>query len=322
MTAQSTSVGLQGIRSTVENAWGAADLPAHDLLAVLEFTERIVAASDPTGVPQMLAGLAELVGADAATLTRIDLRTGHEVAALWPQSRVNPDVLAGYAAVSGTHPLRPLLARQARLGGQRPAPVRISDVMSHRQWRGTALYAASHTGIDDQMCALIGARGTTVQAVGLSRHHGLFTDRQAALLSAGRAHLGAAVRRMGQQVLPLLEVAPHLRWVTAPVAIPSLAPVRDGELARESRLGTARPAAGLVTHATARQRQILAFAAEGLTDAQIGRKLGLSSATVSKHLSRAYTRLGVPNRAAAVRLLLGGAGSARGPLAHHVSTTS
>ena len=253
----------------------------------------------------MLAGLAELVGADAATLTRIDLRTGHEVAVMWPESRVNPDVLAGYAAVSGTHPVRPLLARQARLGGQRPSPVRISDVMSHRQWRGTALYSVSHTGIDDQMCGLIGARGTRCKhwVVPSSR---LFTDRQAALLSAGREHLMAAVRRMGQQVLPLLEVAPHLRWVTAPVAIPSLAPVRDGELARESRLGTARPAAGLVTHATARQRQILAFAAKGLTDAQIGRKLGLSSATVSKYLSRAYTRLGVPNRAAAVRLLVGG----------------
>jgi DNA-binding NarL/FixJ family response regulator len=62
-----------------------------------------------------------------------------------------------------------------------------------------------------------------------------------------------------------------------------------------------------LAHTTARQRQILSFAGDGLTDAQIGRKLGLSSATVSKHLSRAYARLGVPNRAAAVRLLLGDA---------------
>ena len=56
--------------ATNENTWGAADLRIQDLLAVLEFTERIVSVSDPTGVPQMLAGLAGLVGADAATLTR------------------------------------------------------------------------------------------------------------------------------------------------------------------------------------------------------------------------------------------------------------
>ena len=89
----------------------------------------------------MLAGLAERVGADAATLTRVDLHSGHEVAVIWPESRVNPEVLVGYEAVSGTHPVRPLLAQQARLTGQRPAPVRISDVMGHRQWRGTALHS-------------------------------------------------------------------------------------------------------------------------------------------------------------------------------------
>ena len=123
----------------------------------------------------------------------------------------------------------------------------------------------SHTGIDDQMCALIGARGAAIQALVLSRHHGLFTDRQAALLNAGREHLMAAVGRMGQQMRPLLEVAPHLRWVTAAVAIPAVAPNGARELARGSLVGTAttRPAAGRSTHATARQRQILALAAGG-----------------------------------------------------------
>ena len=53
----------------------------------------------------------------------------------------------------------------------------------------------------------------------------------------------------------------------------------------------------------ARQEQILTLVAAGLTDAQIGRRLGLTAATVSKHLTRTYARLGVPNRAAAVGLV-------------------
>jgi len=290
-----------------EDSWGASDLQSADLRAVLDFTERIVTVNEPTAVPQMLAGLAALVGADAATLTRVDLRTGQEMAVLWPESRVDPDVLAGYAAVSDTHPVRPLLGQQARAAVRRPAPIRISDVVSHRQWRGSALYSASHSGIDDQMCALLGARGSEIQALVLSRHHGLFTDRQAAMFAAGREHLMAAIRRMGQQMRPILQVAPHLRWVTAPVSIPHSGVARDGEPALGRLVRPTTPPTDRVIHATARQRQILSFAGEGLTDAQIGRKLGLSSATVSKHLSRAYTRLGVPNRAAAVRMLLGDA---------------
>ena len=49
-----------------------------------------------------------------------------------------------------------------------------------------------------------------------------------------------------------------------------------------------------------REQQVLRLVAEGLTDAQVARRLGLSPRTVSKHLERTYARLGVPNRAAAV----------------------
>ena len=50
---------------------------------------------------------------------------------------------------------------------------------------------------------------------------------------------------------------------------------------------------------TARQRQILALAAEGLTDTQIGERLGIAAATVNKHLESVYDRLEVHNRTAA-----------------------
>jgi DNA-binding NarL/FixJ family response regulator len=50
---------------------------------------------------------------------------------------------------------------------------------------------------------------------------------------------------------------------------------------------------------TARQREILALAADGLTDTQIGARLGIAAATVNKHLESVYDRLEVHNRTAA-----------------------
>jgi DNA-binding NarL/FixJ family response regulator len=57
-----------------------------------------------------------------------------------------------------------------------------------------------------------------------------------------------------------------------------------------------------VERLTARQREILALVAEGLTDAQIGERLGIAAATVKKHLEAVYERLDVHNRTAAAAL--------------------
>jgi DNA-binding NarL/FixJ family response regulator len=45
---------------------------------------------------------------------------------------------------------------------------------------------------------------------------------------------------------------------------------------------------------------VLAAASRGLANSQIGRELFISEATVKTHLLRAYTKLGVPSRTAAV----------------------
>lgn len=54
---------------------------------------------------------------------------------------------------------------------------------------------------------------------------------------------------------------------------------------------------------TPREREILALVAEGKTNAQIAAALWISPATVGKHLENAYTKLGVANRTAAVRMI-------------------
>jgi DNA-binding NarL/FixJ family response regulator len=55
---------------------------------------------------------------------------------------------------------------------------------------------------------------------------------------------------------------------------------------------------------TERESQVLVLASEGLTNAEIGKALYVGSETVKSHLSRAYAKLGVHNRAGAVRFVL------------------
>ncbi|MPZ63507.1 MAG: hypothetical protein GEU93_19930 [Propionibacteriales bacterium] len=50
---------------------------------------------------------------------------------------------------------------------------------------------------------------------------------------------------------------------------------------------------------TPRESAVLDLLTEGLTDRQIGRRLGISPRTVDTHLGRAYTKLGVHGRVAA-----------------------
>ena len=54
---------------------------------------------------------------------------------------------------------------------------------------------------------------------------------------------------------------------------------------------------------TPREVEILGLVAEGLTNAEIARRLWVAQSTVAKHLEQAYRKLGVPNRTAAVARL-------------------
>ncbi|MCZ2858003.1 response regulator [Blastococcus sp. VKM Ac-2987] len=69
---------------------------------------------------------------------------------------------------------------------------------------------------------------------------------------------------------------------------------------------------------TARELEVLAGVAQGLTNAEIGRQLFIGEATVKTHLLRVFAKLGVDDRTRAVlvaveRGLLPGPGGAAGP---------
>ncbi len=54
---------------------------------------------------------------------------------------------------------------------------------------------------------------------------------------------------------------------------------------------------------TARQREILSLVVEGLSNAEIGRRLYLSESTIKQHLRAAYKTLNVSNRTEAAKLI-------------------
>jgi len=76
-----------------------------------------------------------------------------------------------------------------------------------------------------------------------------------------------------------------------------LAPAVAGRLMGRMR---AEPAASRAEQLSARETEVLALVARGLTNAQIARQLYLSEATVKTHLLRACGKLGVSGRTAAV----------------------
>jgi DNA-binding CsgD family transcriptional regulator len=70
----------------------------------------------------------------------------------------------------------------------------------------------------------------------------------------------------------------------------------------EERLTAVRPGALESFGLTRREAEVLAWVAEGKTNAEIGRIFGTSPRTVAKHLEHVYQKLGVETRTAAARL--------------------
>jgi DNA-binding CsgD family transcriptional regulator len=153
------------------------------------------------------------------------------------------------------------------------ATIRMSDVIGRLRWHELPIYREyfGPGAIEHFLDLGLGAGRDGYRSIVLARERGEpdFTERDRAVMESLRPHLRAREAR----------AALRRALVTAPLSI-----------AR-----SADPAPPLST----REREIVALAAEGKTNAEIAAELWVAPATVKKHLENVYLKLGVGSRAAA-----------------------
>jgi DNA-binding CsgD family transcriptional regulator len=244
--------------------------PAGTVRAALATVEAADAAASLTELPGLLLpALVNLVGADSALWTELDVTAAVDTAAGSLPGRVigYPEpLLTGQAALALERHARQFpLTCHTRPGGD-GRPVRRSDLQSMRSFRSSGMYAdvARTIGIDQMLATALTPRGLHV-CVSLNRAGLDFTAAEVDLLTQLRPLLTRRVARLqaGRAVL-----------------------------ARGTTPGSPQ--------LTARQQQVLRLVGEGLTDAAIGRRLCCSPRTVDKHLEHIYRVLGVSCRTAAI----------------------
>lgn len=239
----------------------------HAALATVEAADAAATLTELPGL--VLPALVALVGAESALWTEIDMTAG-----LDPASGALPGRVVCYPQPLLTEDLALALERHApdfpltchtRPGGD-GSPIRLSDLQSARSFRSSGMYAdvAQKIGVEEVL---------------------------AMALKPGSLHVCVSLHRAGLDFTPA-----EVEIVTA------LVPLLTRRVARlsDSQADRAALMACGVSQLTAREQQVLRLAADGLTDASIGRRLDCSRRTVDKHLEHIYRKLGVSCRIAAV----------------------
>lgn len=193
------------------------------------------------------------------------------------------------------HMLDDPLVAMAHETGRIPI-VAVSDLVSRRDYEGTGVYDEyfRHYGVRDRLAFSLGGGGPVMMGVALNRTRRGFSDRDRRVLAVVKPHLIQAWH--SAQAVGRLRRELGERGIVTPAP----QPLEPRELAGDMRGAWAR-AAGL----TPREAAVLAQVALGLTNKQVGRELGISSRTVTKHLENAFPKLGVTTRGAAVALYVG-----------------
>jgi DNA-binding CsgD family transcriptional regulator len=166
----------------------------------------------------------------------------------------------------------------------RRAAFRISDLVSESTWRRSETYRVADTGFDHcvrQLVIPLSAAPDRVRMLIVARSDGDFSDRELAL---GR-RAQPLLRQVERQTSALQRLLRERRCSCGQPA-PAEPPVR---LAAEAGL-------------TPREWAVLGLLATGMTARAIGRRLGITPSTVSKHQERLYRKLGTRDRTTTVVL--------------------
>ncbi|MGC1210189.1 MAG: LuxR C-terminal-related transcriptional regulator, partial [Micromonospora sp.] len=139
--------------------------------------------------------------------------------------------------------------------------------------------------------------------------------RQAEALLARRSRLATAGKLLRQayqmaQGLGAVPLSSEIRTlagrarVTLEERVPTGAPVPAPRSARPAAPATAEPAVDELAVLTAREREVLAAVAEGLTNKEIGQRLFISERTIGVHVSHIFDKLQVRTRVQASAIFL------------------
>ncbi|WP_076263823.1 helix-turn-helix transcriptional regulator [Intrasporangium flavum] len=251
------------------------------------------AAADEPFAEKLVQRIEVVLGAEGgAGLTSFgpNVQTGDAPAVVASEGCVVPLGQAERAAqYAGSHPAIEAMRRIGVAG-----PVRTSDHVRMDQFWDTPEFDAMHGWLPDgQFPVAIALHLSATDLVFLGLHRGRrdFTDDDLDAL--------ALIQSI---IAPALTLNVRLK-----AALARLAAVEgDGDDLHRGNASTGAGPDGGVTDAatqlptlTARERQVLALAAQGLTSHAIGHRLGLSERTVRKHLSSVYAKTGLHGRAAA-----------------------
>ncbi len=155
--------------------------------------------------------------------------------------------------------------------------------------------------LDEATTVVIGREeglGLRLEAEGVSRRHARIThgDGQYRIIDLGSKNgtfvnwepVDVAPLRVGDRI-DIGKVGLQFDWL-------------DNDSVRPSSSKKVLSARSLLS---VRELEIAELVGQGLTNAEIGRKLGISRRTVATHLENAYQRLGIHSRAALVRKISG-----------------
>jgi len=244
-----------------------ADLAARDYERILDLACRLLENPRP-GPPWQLvmSDIAETMDGTVGVFADLPKTTGRGRFEVWTRpgnGRPQNTSLADEGLVSA-HPLLVYLATAAD-----PRPVAVSDVMKTRDWchHDVYLYSCAAYGGTHELFLPLRTGPARLRCLSVGRPTHDFSDDE---------------RTYAARLQPLLNaVGSYLaclrRWQASPAA--------EEAADQAAALGV-----------TGRELAVLSLLSEALTAAAIGRRLGISTRTVQKHLESLYRKLGTSDR--------------------------
>jgi len=266
------------------NVPALAALPQHPLSDILL---DLYAADDLSDFrARALALVRNKFGGELTCHNEINLTTGDSLSTLSDDIPGFPALRPAFFEHVEHHPaVQHILA----VSGASPIAIKTSDFVSQRRWRGSGLYTEFYRPLADVRYQLtIGQRfNDWLVFFAISRRHRDFTEDERTLLTTLRPHFTQAYRNA--------QARSELARLRAASAAAEPGGSDDGAVifALMARFGLSR-----------REAEVLHELAQGRTNDEITKALGISLSTVKTRLENIFRRLGVATRtAAALRVL-------------------